>query len=280
MILSVAMLFATMTMSAQFYVALSGGPTYKASEKELSQTGGLKGTFGEGKQFQIRGGYYFTEKLGVDLGIGYLYGDPQQIIKSPGLNIEGSGRAFGVALTGFYDITKNVYVRGGLLTKVYGQTELKGNLSQQLPANMFNPAAPAGMMVPLEATFERDNKGQFPLGFIGAFGCKFEVKKNLEIFVEMEYMGINVPADKSTLKNLDLKIAGKSYTNKQIMAILEGLPLPDAVKAAKFGQIYPLIADEITFTDNPTDYKTQLKSTDAPYSSFGFNFGVRYRFGK
>lgn len=277
-ILAFAVLFAAVSINAQdFYVALSGGPSWGASQKVLRTGGTLSGSYGEGKQVHLRGGYMFNNRFGVDLGVGYLYGDDQKIANEGGLDVIGRARAFGVALTGVFNVSENVYVRGGLLSKLGGRTDIVGSLTQPLPAQLLNPAAPATATVPLEVQFERDNKGSFPLGFVGAFGVKFKISKSFDVFTEVEYQGINVPAKESLLSNYSIKVAGKDTKREQVTQLVGTLP---ASLQAQFASLLGLVADKVTYVDNPNPANFETKSIDAPYSSFGFNFGVIYTFGK
>lgn len=270
MILAVVVLFTTVTVSAQeFYLALGGGRSYKASEKKVSNSSVFEGSYGEGYQAQLRFGYLFNEKFGVDLGVGYLQGDAQQVMETPA-NLKGSARAFGLALTGVYNLSKNVYVRGGLLTKLGGRTEIEGSIDTNLP----NITSEGVVMVPLSIDIVRHNKGSFPLGFVGVFGVKFDLGSNFGIFAEMEYLGINVPADRSTLNSFSATLAGQAVSKDALLQKVGTLP---ASVQAQLGALLPLISDEVVYVDNPTNMN-ETKSFDAPYSSFGFNIGITYSF--
>lgn len=275
-ILAAAMLFASLTVSAQkgYYVSVAGGSTGMANQKLLSTSdGALKGSYGEGFQAQLRGGYFFNDKIGIDLGVGYLHGDDQQI-RNDYLKINARARAFGAALTGVYNLSEHVYVRAGVLTKIGGKSIAEGTLDLDIPAEWVNPAAAgSGATVPLHVEFDRDNKGKLPVGFIGAFGVKFKLADNWGIFGEMEYQGIDVTPDTSTLTRFSGTVAGKPVERNQLLALIEANPQAAYVFREDKLSIY----DEFTYSDNP-DPNTQRKSFDAPYSSFGFAIGVTYFF--
>ena len=273
--LLVTMVLVTISVSAQYYVSFSGGVHGKADMKLLSTSNGaLKGSYGEGIQAQIRGGYFFNEKIGIDLGVGYLHGEDQQI-RNDYLNITARARAFGASLSGIYNLSSNVYVRAGLVTKIGGKSIAEGVLDLDIPGEWVNPAlAGSGQMLPLHVEFDRDNNGDFPLGFVGAFGVKFEVANNWSIFAEMEYQGIDVTPNKSTLTRYSGTLAGQPVERDQLLALIEGNPQANAL----FREDKLSILDEFTYSDNPSE--TQRKKFDAPYSSFGLNFGVIYTFSK
>lgn len=277
-----AMLFIATTVSAQFYVSGTAGYAMAAGKKVLGEkitaTGReeLKGSYGEGFNMQLRGGYFFTERLGVELGLGYLHGSNQEVqsVEVPGqpnVNIEARGRAYGASLSLVYNVTENFYARGGLLTKIAGETRAKGAVKAALPAQLLNPKAPATQMVPLNVNFTTDFHGKPPLGFIGALGYKFPVAENIALFAELEYMGINVTRDVSNLKDFTATVAGKSISRAQLLGSLAKLP---ASSQAKFAKLLPLLEDEAKWGEG------SLPSAKAPYSSFGINVGVIYTFTK
>lgn len=289
-ILAVALLVATAVSAQDFYVSFGGG-VYSGASKDLLTGGGeFEGSYGEGYHGQARLGYMLNEKFGVDLGVGYLYGDDQNVYKANGVDIIGRARAFGVSLAGLYNISDNVYVRAGLLSKLGGRTDIVSSVSAQVPATIANPAAPATATLPLEVAIERDNKGTFPLGFIGAFGVKFKIADRWSLFAEMEYQGIDVSADRSVLDNFSATIAGQP-TDK---ATLQGAIGQQVAGLLQLAQIAPndprlaalpnlvtlrnLIADEVIYVDNPNPANAETRSFDAPYSSFGINIGATYSF--
>lgn len=275
-----AMLFIATTVSAQFYVSGTAGYAIAAGKKDLGEkitTSGkekLEGSYGEGFNMQLRGGYFFSEKLGVELGFGYLHGAEQEVKEiavagEPNVDVKAKGRAYGASLSLVYNVTESFYARAGLLTKLSGETRAVGNVKAALPAQLLNPKAPATQMVPLNVDFTTDFHGKPPLGFIGALGYKFPVAENIALFAELEYMGINVTRDVSNLKDFSATIAGKSMSRAQLLGSLAKLP-SDSQK--KFEELLPLLQDEAKWGEG------DLPSAKAPYSSFGINVGVIYTF--
>lgn len=273
--LIVTMVLVTMSVSAQYYVSISGGIHNKADMKTLStSTGAMSGSYGEGFQTQVRGGYFFNDKIGVDLGIGYLHGEDQQIRKDY-LDVNARARAFGASLSAIYNLSSNVYVRAGLITKIGGKTIAEGVLDLDIPGEWVNPAlAGSGQTLPLNVEFDRDNTGKLPLGFVGAFGVKFELANNWSIFAEMEYQGIDVTPNKSTLTRYSGTLAGQPVERDQLLALIESNPQASAFFEEDKLSIY----DEFSYSDNPSE--NQRKEFDVPYSSFGLNFGIIYTFSK
>ncbi len=267
-ILTIAILATSLVSAQNFYVAVAAGPTYAAGEKKLADLGEFpvkEGSFGKGWEGQLRGGYLFNEKFGVELGFGYLYGDEATVLETPIAKIYANTQAYGASLTGVYNFTKNIYVRAGLLTKIAGKTVVDGEFNLQK----------LGIMG--ETKFERDNHGKFPLGFTGVFGVKYEIVKNLEIFAEMEYQGINVTGNNSEFVSGTFN-GQKVSSYSEFNAIYSQLPEPirNILYEKKVPQSF---ADEITYVEGtPDPSKFEDHASDSPYSSFGFNFGLVYHF--
>ncbi|CAL2077470.1 outer membrane beta-barrel protein [Tenacibaculum sp. 190524A05c] len=286
--LAVFALFASSAIQAQFYVSASGGYAVGANEKVLgsnvSATGvsELEGSYGEGLHTQIRGGYFFNDKIGVEVGVGYVFGLDQDISKTSGVPtlpesmVAGRGRAFGASLVGIYNFTDNIYVRAGLLTKLGGKTEATGSVNTALPVydaagNVI--AAPA----PTSIDFTTNFRGEFPIGFVGAIGYKFELSEKIWLFTELEYMNIDVTRDTSDLGSFSaVRTDGRVVTRDELTNTITVLTsplstLPDSTKASLTSLSY-LIRDEFTWGTEGT------VKPDAPYSSFGINIGIMYEF--
>ncbi len=268
--LTLCVLLCSFVASAQFYVSFSGGYAFGAGEKEfrsnsvLSPTGVVnlgtfEGSYGEGLQTQLRGGYFFNEKWGIEVGVGYIYGADQQFQKVEGiLDLKTRGRAFGASISGVYNITKNVYVRAGMVTKIAGKTEAVTDLTL--------PNALTGIG-DVKADFTTDFRGKFPLGFIGAAGYKFPITERFSLFAEVEYMSINVTRDISELGDFQavrITPTGTETVSAQALAQqLGATPLAD---------VSLLLNERLQWGENG------LPSPEAPYSSFGVNFGITYKF--
>lgn len=264
-ILTITFLFTVISVSAQFYISAGGGYSFGVGKKELDEPKGSikssKGSYGEGINAQLRFGYFFTEKIGAELGVGYLHGSDQQAFDLPAVNAKARARVFGASLTAVYNITENFYAKAGLLTKLGGKTEglitAKEDLSGT-PAPSGTTLLPQGTY--LEINAKQEARGKFPLGFIAAVGYKHPITDNMSLFAELDYMGISVDADKAKLV---------SYTAK--------LHTPDG-QARTIQTIDSIEHTEIVFVDNPKPGTNQRKTYKAPYSSIGINIGVTYSF--
>ncbi len=266
-ILTLSIIFISIASSAQYYVSFSGGYAFGVGKKDFGSNsvlaatgivdmGNFEGSYGEGVQTQLRAGYFFNEKWGVEVGVGYIYGTDQEFQKVAGiLDVKTRGRAFGASLSGIYNVTKNVYVRAGLLTKIAGKTEAVTDLT--LPTQV------TGLPADVKADFTTDFHGEFPLDFIGAVGYKLPIADNWSLFGEVEYMSINVTRDISKLGDYNATIGANDLPRDNLSQILGATPL---------SQLVPLLQDELQWGENG------LPSPEAPYSSFGINFGITYTF--
>ncbi|SNR15741.1 outer membrane beta-barrel protein [Tenacibaculum jejuense] len=268
--LMLCVVLCSFTASAQFYVSFSGGYAFGAGEKEFRSNsvltptgivnlGTFEGSYGEGVQTQLRGGYFFNEKWGVEVGVGYIYGTDQQFQKVEGiLDLKTRGRAFGASLSGIYNINENFYVRAGMITKIAGKTEAVVDLTL--------PNALTGIG-DVKADFTTDFRGKFPLGFIGAAGYKFPISDNLSLFAEVEYMSIDVTRDISELGDFEaVRITATGPETVSAAALAQQLG------ATPLAELSSLLSERLQWGENG------LPSPEAPYSSFGINFGVTYSF--
>ena len=262
---AIAFVWGATAMYSQAYISVSGGYGFKAHEKTLS--------YGEGYQAQLRGGYFFYKHWGAELALGYLHGEDMTTNKNQVLNMKGHGRAYGASLSLVFNITDNLYVRAGGVTKIGGKTEIETELNvANLPLKLFNPMAPAGATVDMKADFNNNFHGKIPFGFIGGIGYRFKV-------AEGEYLNINVPRKESKLKDFSATrtIAGTTSAIslqefKTYMATLQNAPASPQTAALKqlATQISPLLEDTYSWEGKG--------APDAPYSSIGVHFGVTYTF--
>ncbi|MBL4939514.1 MAG: outer membrane beta-barrel protein [Lutibacter sp.] len=280
-----AMVLAT-SMYSQYYVSASGGLSMGSAgvkfgdKTTINGVENTYGSYGEGLNTQLRVGHFFNDTFGIELGLGYLQG-ADQTIKSvvgipgqPNVDIIARGRAYGFSTSVVYNFSDNLYGRFGALIKVGGKTEVVGAIeSLSLPAGAI-PGVP--IATNLDVNFIQDYKGRLPLGFIGAMGYKHQIGKNLNIFAELEYMGISVTRDTSEIVEFDAslqEVPGSTLSIDQVRSILE----------AGGSSLAGIFNKDIEYVDElplgHTDSKKQLSQT-VPYSSFGINFGITYTFSK
>ena len=264
----------------QAYVSLSGGYGFQSNQKVVGRDAtdsaaitDLKGSYGEGYQAQLRGGYFFTKRWGAELALGYLHGEDIATNKNQILDMTAHGRAFGASLSAVFNITDNLYVRAGAVTKIGGKTESTTKLNANLSLRVFNPLAP-DTKVKMKADFQTNFHGKIPFGFIGGIGYRFNVTDKISLFVEGEYLNINVPRKTSKLESFSATLGGANSSLslqefKRYMARLQSSATAPAAYKQLANQISPLLEDEYSWEGKG--------APDAPYSSIGFHFGVTYK---
>jgi|GEM_PF-3270565 len=129
----------------------------------------------------------------------------------------------------------------------------------------------------MKADFQTNFHGKVPFGFIGGVGYRFKVADHITLFVEGEYLNINVPRKKSKLDSFSAtRTVGGVTTPLTIeefrgyMDIVKNLPSNANTERLVLlaNQISPLLEEEYDWDGKG--------APDAPYSSFGVHFGVTY----
>jgi len=276
-IVLLAVLFMSTMSYAQFEISASTGYALSSAGMKLGETITTSGTenyygsYGNGANVQIRGTYFFNDTFGADLAIGYLQGDDQTIsdVNMPGLEIDAiaRARAFGASASVVYKFTNNIYGRFGALLKLGGKTEAVVNQKSTFDAATANfLGLPEGSYS--ETDYVEDFHGQFPLGFVGALGYKFDLGNNFGLFVEAEYYGISLKRKDSEIVefNTDIKLPDGTIAQAGVQS-LDNLPA-GYVKNSTY-------VDELA---NDNTVPSKKLSQKVPYSSFGLNFGITYKF--
>ncbi|WP_075340937.1 outer membrane beta-barrel protein [Tenacibaculum agarivorans] len=286
-LLILTMIF-TANAGAQYYVSFSGGYSFEAHEKVLGRNispegiTDLEGSYGAGANTQIRGGYYFNDKIAIELSVGHLFGQDQQVRKVenvptlPEVDLVARGRVFGASISGVYNITNNFYARAGLLTKLRGKTEANGSVNIAIPV-LDQTGTVVKAPAPTSIDFTTNFRGEFPLGFVGAIGYKFKISEHLSLFTELEYININVTRNKSQLAKFNaVRIDGDVVTRDEILTTFNLLASPSSTLAdaskESLKQLSFLFRDEFIWGTEGTE------KPDSPNSSIGFNFGLMYKF--
>lgn len=268
--------------SAQYYVGVGGGfampsaTTLMGTELNGTTLTTEYGSFGEGMNFSLQAGYFFNEKFGVELKASFLNGSDQvrDTYKTGDvIDAIAFGRVLRVAPTLVYNITDKVYGKFGAIVPVSGKTAAELTRKTTTP---FGPIVSTGKI---------DYKGKFGAGVTGTLGYKYNLGNNLNLFAELEYIGLSIDRDKSTFTALTI-VAPAVPVN----ALGAGHP-GFAAYTWNLGQapyVHPVYGT--LYAPTTTTYVDTLPTTNtdpskvlgetAPYSSFGINFGITYTFGK
>jgi hypothetical protein len=278
MLIAVLAIFST-TAYGQWQVSASSGYAVGSAGMKLgerittTETENSYGSYGEGTNFQLRGTYFFDDSFGFDLGVGYLHGADQDIsvvsLPDTEVNAVARARAFGASASVVYKFTNNIYGRFGALLKLGGKTE--GVIYQK---SVFSEAEAEAFGVPegsySETKYKEDFHGHFPLGFVGALGYKYDLDDNFSLFVEAEYYGISLKRKDSEISefNTDVKLPDGTVAVSGLYTIDN---LPEGVNRTT------------TYVDNLSNTNTDTSkelSQKVPYSSFGLNIGITFKFNK
>ena len=249
-----------------------GSATMKLGERiNISETENSYGSYGEGTNVQLRGTYFFDDSFGVDLSVGYLQGTDQDVsivdLPSTEVNAIARARAFGASASVVYKFTNNIYGRFGALLKLGGKTE--GVIYQK---SVFSEAEAEAFGVPVgsysETNYKEDFHGHFPLGFVGALGYKYDLDSHFSIFAEAEYYGISLKRKDSEISafNTDVKLPDGTVAVSGLYTLDN---LPEGINRTT------------TYVDNLSNSNTDTSkelSQKVPYSSFGLNIGITYKF--
>jgi opacity protein-like surface antigen len=249
------LIFASATTFAQFYASLGAGysmgmpKSVLGYEETSTSVKNIYGTYGTGVNGKLNLGYFLNDNLGVELGFTYLMGSDQliesEVDGSYNLKVNAQATAIGLAPTLIYKWDNGLYGKFGFATKVGGKV-------------VENYDVKSGSYTMTE-TMEYVNKT--PLGFTGALGYQFEIGTNMNLFLEMEYLGINVKRDKATMTAYEMKYNG---------TVVETLADLTAIDRET------IFVDELTDSSPENHELTEM----SPYSSLGFNVGIRYTFGQ
>lgn len=261
----------------QLQVSVSTGYAIPSAGMKLgtkvteTETENSYGSFGEGVNVQLRGTYFFKNSFGLDVSVGYLNGTDQDIAiintADEERNAIARARAFGASASMVYKFSDNVYGRLGALLKVGGKTE-----AVVYSKSVFSDEQATALSLPSgsysETNYKEDFHGQFPLGLVAALGYNYEINSNFSIFAEAEYYGISLKRKDSeiTVFNTDIvtpdgNVAVAGYNS------LDNLPDGFNLKTTYVD----------TISESETD-ETKALSQKVPYSSFGINFGITYKF--
>lgn len=255
------LIVASTSVSAQFYGGLSTGYALGAAKRangveyDASVTQkNIYGSYGQGMNFNLKLGYMFSEVVGFELGTSYLIGSSQTkheaVANSLGApipvgKVEAKSSGIRLAPQLVLKSGKGLYSRVGLIIPVAGATIVDYDLT----------VAPG-----MQMTAKEEYHGTFSLGIIGAIGYTYALSEKLDLFAEVEYVGLSIKS-------------GTAEFTEYAMNGTDVLPVMD------YSDIHTEYVDELKVTDNqdPTESTKALRQ-EAPFSSIGLNIGVVMKF--
>lgn len=245
-----AALFMLTTASAQFSIGVKSGYAFPSHGNELgykvngTEVTTLYGTYGTGVPVSLELRYLFNEYLGVQLDASYLFGS--KVINSEDVTPGSESKT--TTVTRQFRLTPQLVVQTpfGLYTRVGAVLPLAGETTRTL--EVANGGGPG---VKLEN--EVVAKGKFSAGVVGCLGYQQPLGDRLGIFAEFEYISLGIKRKSTEI-------------TKYTVGGVDVLPtVPEEIKNQEYED-----------KTNVGDGKSQ--GTKAPYSSLGFNVGVRFTF--
>ena len=249
------LIVASTSVSAQFYGGLSTGYALGAAKRangveyDASYTQkNIYGSYGQGFNVNLKLGYMFSEVVGFELGTSYLVGSSQTKLDATALGsgtVEAKSSGIRLAPQLVLKSGKGLYSRVGLIIPVAGATIVDYDLT----------VAPG-----MQMTAKEEYHGTFSLGIIGAIGYTYALSEKLDLFAEVEYVGLSIKS-------------GTAEFTEYAMNGTDVLPVMD------YSDIHTEYVDELKVTDNqdPTESTKALRQ-EAPFSSIGLNIGVVMKF--
>lgn len=244
------------------YVSFNSGVAFSAArdaigQKNVTTSNGdftntnIYGTFGNGLNLTLRGGFKYSQNFGVDLGVNYLMGFQSRIGEVESAVSEGNTetkhsllRVMPGVVFAIDNAALTLYSRTGLVFPLFSN----GVTDQSLTSSGIT-------------TFQKtESTGAFSVGYFGAVGVSVKIAESLKVFAEVE--GINLRIKQNTAVLTEYTIDGSDQ--------LGNLNTQD--KEVEF-------VDEVTSADNtnvnePRRVLAQMQN----YSSLGFNIGIRFNF--
>ena len=259
-LLLVVALFLATTMSAQFYAGLGVGYGMGASKRvngtkiDGNTTTNIYGSYGQGFNTTLKAGFMFNDNMGVELGVSYLFGATQTKDDHKDYLEEAKSNGLRLIPSLVYKLDNGFYGRFGVIVPVMGSTVITAVDDDFM-----------GMGIKKET--EMETHGSFSIGFAGAIGYEYALSDNLNLFGEVEYIGMSIKSGSATFTKYD--VGGK-----------------DQLGAMTTSQKEYTFLDEV---DNSSDNTPSNPNYDAskatvtmrqkaPFSSFGLNIGVTYAF--
>ena len=250
----------------------AGWPAYAlGSSVNTSATGVTtytleKGSFGEGLDFGIKGGFMLSKNIGVDMGISYLIGNKKEFntstidVDTSAVTITDAEGTITLDKIKMLQVNPSLkislgedvkpYVRLGFIlgfgtgyTKIeQGTTTISGSINDTTATEIVT-----------------EYSGSASLGFNSAFGVDIGLGDNLVLFGEISFTSMSWAPAKSKITRY----------------LVNGI---DLVPTAPPGSLETEYVDDYslsTFSGSNRALKTYL-----PFSSFAFSAGVVFTFGE
>lgn len=296
--LLVAALFSISLTYSQFYGGLSGGYSFGATQRvngtevklngSALETTNIYGSYGAGFNGTLKFGYFFDEHIGTELSFGYLHGAEQTKadVSVPAYGMETDAvaysRMYRTTLSLVYKIKNGMYGRFGILVPLGGKTVVEADDRRVIEVNVSpDPDYPIMAPANVATSYELEIHGTPTIGFAGALGYNYALGNNLNLFAELEYLGLAIKSNDSEYVKYNQKVdiylppelGGTIITTETTLDDLGDGRYIDYEDTIKVPGDNWVDGDDYDNTKRGVDFKQS-----APYDSFGFNIGITYTF--
>lgn len=289
----VAITASTKTIAQEFYVRGGGGYSMESGKTEFNNADpngltmiqqstditvnadgsqrikALNGTLGSGFKANLTFGYMFNPYIGAELGFNYFTGDEKTIGKltSPLMQSEAKAHLQGLDLMPALYLTPafaklNPYARIGVLIPTVGKL--------YIDSDAYAPDA-GGPDVDVNVIARTEVTAKFSLGYAGALGVTYPIGPKLHIFGEVEFKNLSIKS-----KSAEIKEYSTTAITPAGNMLVPGQQLADLPKSETHFEF----SDDYTQGPTDPDSARKIPTQFVNASGIGFNFGVRYSFGK
>lgn len=229
----------------------------------------LNGTLGSGFKGTVTLGYMFNKYVGAELGFNYFTGEEKTIgkLNSPLMRSEAKAYLEGIDVMPALFLTPgfeklNPYARFGFLIPVAGKLHID--------SQAYAPDG-GGEGVDINVKARTEVESRFSVGFAGALGVAYPISPKLQVFGEVEMKSLSIKSKSAEIKEYETTAITPEGTS-----LVPGQQLADLPRNETHFEF------EDSYTEGAED-PTKARKIPTQYvnaSGLGFNFGVRYSFGK
>ncbi|MFK7000788.1 outer membrane beta-barrel protein [Flavobacterium oreochromis] len=249
------------TVPTNFPVVNGYAPVSESNVNGVKTTRLISGSFGEGFRTNLTGGFRFTERLGVEMGVHYYQSNAKTMFERETIvgpayyNLSGKGTVRALDLSPSLvlylgEVNKfEPYTKVGVIVPVYGhltiETKGVGNIPNNPQINRTDVVKP-----------------QPTLGFMATVGTSYKITNNLSAFAEVEYRNFTVKG-----KNKEVTVFDVNGVN-----VLPSLP---------YSETHSNYVDTLDASSNTGTNTSIAKDELASYvsiSGVGLSLGMRYNF--
>jgi len=188
--------------------------------------------------------------MGIEMGVSYLFGASQTKYKTSSELEEAKSSGLRIAPQLVYKLDNGFYGRFGVIIPVAGKTIITST----------DDSVMVGLNTYAKKEVTTETKGSFSIGFIGAIGYNFALNDNMNLFGEIEYVGLSIKSGSATVTQVD--IGGESYLDKM----------------KTFQKEYEFVDEIDSSVKFDPEKPTQMLKQKAPFSSIGLNIGITMTF--